>query len=71
MSHVDLIVEVSKKKLKLVSDKKRIQQVMVSIFESAALEIPHGGVIRINLSTKPLSNEEREKTVQNPEICDY
>ena len=65
MSHVDFVVEISKKKLRLISDKKRIQQVMLSIFENAALEIPHGGVIKINLSTKPLSNEEKEKTTRN------
>ncbi len=44
---------------------------MLSIFESAALEIPHGGVIKINLSTKPLSNDEKEKTIHNLEICDF
>ncbi len=59
MNHIDFIVEDSCKNLRLVSDKQRIQQVMLSLLENVALDIVNAGVVKIIFSTTSLELQKK------------
>ena len=56
MSGVDFTLELSSKALKLLSDKKRVQQVVLSCLENAVHQAGSQAVINLNFSTKPLKH---------------
>ena len=74
MSGVDFTLELSSQALNLLSDKKRIQQVLLSCLENAVHQAGSQGVINLHFSTKPLNHTDinsKYNTANNLQIFDF